>query len=111
MAEQSTNITLGLNRHSLEGSIVYACRNCNAPGCYSNSPIIQQDWPALYDSLHAGQQVGETFPQCGNKRPPNKDMGELTASMPKWLWGLVLSFKWLLITCPTVQAMRWYDES
>src|SRR4029077_18639462 len=102
MAEQTASVTLGLNRKTLEGTIIYACRECNAPGCFSNDPSIKVGWPACYDPLLNGQPVGDTCPQCGAKRPMDKYLGELTSSMPRWLWSLVLAFKWVVIKLKTM---------
>ena len=70
-------ITLGLTRKSLEGTVIYACPQCGAPGV-----------------LH-GKLVGDVCPSCGGLRRQNRILGELSASLPKWIWNLVLAGKWI----------------
>jgi predicted RNA-binding Zn-ribbon protein involved in translation (DUF1610 family) len=79
MSEKQHAITLGLTRKSLEGTVIYACPQCGAPGVWN------------------GVQVGEICPFCGAKRNRDKFLGELSASLPLWIWKAVLGAKWCLI--------------
>ena len=97
MTEQVSNVTLGLTRKSLEGTLIYACQKCGAPGVYRSDVRTRDMWPDCYDKRLAGKPVGLICPNCGVVRRNNKDLGELTASMPRWVWNLVLGFKWCLI--------------
>jgi len=72
-------ITLGLTRKSLEGVVIYACPQCGAPGVFNGRP------------------VGDVCPQCGGLRRKDRFLGELSASLPLWLWKLVLAAKWCLL--------------
>lgn len=103
--EKSPNVTLGLTRKSLEATIIRACRKCGAPGVASSSDYVKANWPGCYDpSVLPGysRPVGDICPNCQARRPRNEDQGELAASMPKWLWRLVLGFKWCLIQVKTI---------
>jgi len=72
-------ITLGLTRKSLEGTVIHACPQCGGPGV-----------------LH-GRPVGDICPLCGAKRIKDRFLGELSASLPLWLWKTVLAAKWCLL--------------
>ena len=72
-------ITLGLARKSLEATVIYACPQCGAAGVLNGRP------------------VGEVCPQCGGLRRKDRFLGELAASLPLWLWKLVLASKWCLV--------------
>lgn len=91
---------IGLRRLALEAEVVPACPYCQAPGFYMNDPGIQQGWPSCYDpTLMPGERidVGPTCPQCGCARPNRIKKGEVAASMPRWLWNCILTFKRFLI--------------
>jgi len=74
---------LGITRKSLEAVVIYACPHCGAPGIRDGAP------------------VGDVCPQCNGKRRRDRNLGELTASMPLWLWHCVLAFKWVWIKLTT----------
>jgi hypothetical protein len=100
--KKNVNMTLGVSRKALEGRVIFACRNCGAPGTYQDAPSIRDGWPACYDPSRHSQPVGDICPQCGARRPDDLNKGELQASMPLWLWHAILGFKWLLIRCRRV---------
>jgi hypothetical protein len=80
MSEQrNQTITLGLTRKSLEGIVIYACPQCGVPGVLNGKP------------------VGEVCPSCGAKRTRDRFLGELSASLPLWIWKAVLGIKWCLV--------------
>jgi hypothetical protein len=95
--EQGAGVTLGLTRKSLEATVIKACPKCQAPGCYSNAETIRFGWPACYAVARNGESVGAICPQCGEPRPPDVPLGELSASMPRWLWRVILGVKWCII--------------
>lgn len=80
MTEQAHNITFGITRKSLHATVIHACPQCGAPGVDKK-----------------GQPVGDVCPNCGGKRKPDRNLGELCASMPLWIWNAVLVVKWCLI--------------
>jgi hypothetical protein len=79
VSEKQHTITLGLTRKSLEGTVIYACPQCGAPGV-----------------LH-GVPVGDVCWQCGGSRRKDRYLGELSASLPLWIWKAVLGAKWCLL--------------
>jgi DNA-directed RNA polymerase subunit RPC12/RpoP len=83
VSEVGHNITLGLTRKSLHATVIRACPHCGAPGVKDQKP------------------VGAICPNCGNKRLPDRNLGELAASMPIWIWNLVLACKWLWVQLRT----------
>lgn len=94
---QSADFSLGFTRRSLEGTIVRACRSCQAPGLYSSADSIKDGWPACYDPKRNGQPVGDVCPQCGALRPANEFRGELSANIPKFVWLMILGLKWCIV--------------
>jgi hypothetical protein len=97
MSDQTHNVTLGLTRKSLEAIKIHACPNCGAPGVYRNDQRTLDSWPGCYSPTMHSQPVGATCPNCKMPRSKDKNLGELAASMPKWIWMCVLGFKWALI--------------
>ncbi len=79
MTEQSNTIVFGIVRKSLEATVIHACPKCGEPG------------------VRNGQPVGEICPWCGGSRRRDLELGELSASMPKWVWNAVLVFKWCAV--------------
>jgi hypothetical protein len=92
-----TNITFGISRKSLEAIKIFACKNCEAPGIYKNDPRTAQNWPGCFDPSRNNQPVGATCPNCGKSRGSDQNLGELTASMPRWIWHIITGFKWCLV--------------
>ena len=97
MTEVGQTITLGLTRKSLEAIVIHACPNCDAPGVYKADERTLRFWPGCYDEKKVNQPVGKLCPNCNMRRKRDRNLGELTASMPLWLWRCVLAFKWCLI--------------
>lgn len=97
MSETEQTITLGLRRKSLHGIRIHACQHCGAPGLYKNDEYNKQHWPGIYAPDRFNEPVGEVCPNCKQKRRMDHDLGELSASLPKWIWLCVLGFKWCLI--------------
>ena len=98
--KQEPKITLGIRRLACEAEVVLACPACRAPGFYMNDPGIALQWPRCYDpTLMTGERVdvGPNCPQCGSERPSRIPKGEIAASMPRWLWDIILTFKRFLI--------------
>ncbi len=96
MTEPSTSentMVLGVRRQVLEGKIIRACPHCQAPGVYSDHISIQMGWPKCFDLTRVQQPVGDTCPQCGKSRLPDKELGELQASLPLWMWKMILFLK------------------
>ena len=112
---QSENITLGIRRIAVEAEIVLACKTCSAPGFYINHWSIKQSWPKCYDpTLAPGERVdvGPVCPQCRAPRPRRIPHGEVSSSMPRWMWDLILAFKRVLVamirfTRRTHGALSW----
>jgi len=90
-------IVFGITRKSLEGVKVFACQKCGAPGLYKNDEHNRKHWPGIVDAKLVGQPVGDTCPNCGARRKPNKNLGELTSSMPRWIWQCILGVKWIVV--------------
>lgn len=108
--QQSSNVRLGISRKSLEGTVIRACRVCQAPGTYSNSNVIKVGWPECYNPDRAGQSVGSVCPRCGERRPDVESLGELSATMPMFIWKCVLAVKWLLVTFKTITQPREFSR-
>jgi hypothetical protein len=93
---------IGLTRKSLEATVIRACRFCQAPGTYVAHESIKIGWPGCYvtdnDPLK-GQPVGKICPNCMRPRAASlvENHGELSASLPRWLWRTVLGFKWIIL--------------
>ena len=96
-AKQESSIVFGITRKSLEGTIIHACPKCEAPGVYRNDARTQEKWPGCYDRMRNNRPVGDRCPNCGAQRRRDKNLGELTASMPRWIWQFILGFKWCVI--------------
>ena len=96
---QQNSITFGLTRKSLEGVLIHACPHCEAPGVFKNDARMRELWPGCWSSSleDFNRPVGDICPNCGKRRRNNKDLGELTASIPRWLWQCLLWFKWCII--------------
>jgi len=99
---QQANITFGITRKSLEAVLIHACPHCEAPGVYKNDARTMQLWPGCYDPKRNNKPVGRACPNCGSTRARDKDLGELTASMPRWLWRSILGLKWCVIKLTTL---------
>lgn len=85
--------TLGLKRSSLEGRVLLACPTCGAPGVYSDHESIMRGWSGCYDPARAQQPVGDVCPNCNCRRSPDRDLGEMQASIPLWMWKTILVLK------------------
>jgi len=103
VTEQQANVVLGITRKSLEGVVIHACPNCQAPGVYKADQRTLDNWPGCWNPVQCNQPVGDTCPNCGATRKRDKNLGELTSSMPRWVWNLVLAFKWCLIKAKGVK--------
>jgi hypothetical protein len=77
--EQTQNIVFGITRKSLEATVIHACPKCGQPG------------------VKNGQPVGAICPYCGGSRRHDLELGELCASMPRWIWNVVLVVKWCAV--------------
>ena len=97
MSEAEHTITLGLTRKSLHATVIHACPHCEAPGVFKADRRTMDHWPGCYDEHRKDQPVGDRCPNCGKARRKDLPLGELCASMPLWIWMMVLSFKWCLI--------------
>ena len=97
MNAKTTNIQFGITRKSLEAVVIHACQQCGAPGVYKGDARTQELWPGCWSAEWHDRPVGDVCPNCHQSRMKNRDLGELTASMPKWIWLCVLGFKWCLI--------------
>ena len=108
---QESKFMIGVRRVAVEAEIVPACPTCAAPGFYINHWSIKQSWPKCYDpTLAAGERVdvGPICPQCRSPRPFPIKYGEVSASMPRWLWRLILAAKRvLLLFIPNKGAFSW----
>lgn len=102
--DSKQTVTLGLTRKSLEAVVIHACPHCEAPGVYKADDRTRQLWPGCWKpSINYSEPVGDVCPNCGKRRSKNKNLGELTASMPRWLWNCILGFKWCVVK---VAALR-----
>ncbi len=97
MSEQSNTIVFGIVRKSLEATVIHACPKCEAPGIYKADEYSKTHWPGIYSVMRKDQPVGAVCPNCGNSRRRDLELGELSASMPKWLWNMVLVVKWCAV--------------
>ena len=97
MTEQAHTITLGLTRKSLEATVIHACPHCEAPGIYKSDERTLKLWPGCYNPTLHDKAVGLKCPNCGKQRRRDLELGELSASMPLWIWTTALVFKWCLI--------------
>ena len=101
------NVVFNITRKSLEATVVRACPNCEAPGVYKSDERTLQLWPGCYAENATGQrQVGTVCPNCGKPRRRNVDLGELSASMPKWIWACILATKWIVIVSKSFLSTR-----
>ncbi len=69
-----------LRRQSLEAVVITACPNCGAPGVYKSEISIAIGWPKCYVSPgdhRDTKTVGDTCPECGYLRNPDRDLGEI----------------------------------
>ena len=96
---QQNSITFGVTRKSLEGVLIHACPHCEAPGVFKNDARTRELWPGCWVcSLgNVNKPVGDICPNCRKSRHKDKDLGELTSSMPRWLWQCLLWLKWFFI--------------
>jgi hypothetical protein len=91
-------VVFGITRKSLEGMVIRACPHCEAPGTYKDDVRTIENWPGCFSNEKAGQLVGDICPNCNKKRKPNEHRGELTASMPLWIWYCILAAKWCVVS-------------
>ena len=103
MNAKTTNIQFGITRKSLEAMVIHACQQCGAPGVYKGDARTQELWPGCWSAEWHDRPVGDICPNCRQSRIKNRDLGELTASMPKWIWLGVLAFKWCVLTSITLK--------
>jgi predicted RNA-binding Zn-ribbon protein involved in translation (DUF1610 family) len=94
---QESNIVFGISRKSLEATVIHACPHCEAPGVYKNDARTKEFWRGCFDPTRVNQHVGDKCPNCGRRRLKDTNLGELTASMSRWMWRCVLAVKWLTI--------------
>jgi len=97
LPQQQANLTFGITRKSVEGLLVHACPHCGAPGLYKADEHNAKHWPGVINIHKVNQPVGDTCPNCQKSRRPPQDLGELTASMPLWIWNTILGFKWCVL--------------
>lgn len=103
MTEQTSNISFGISRKSLEAVKIHACPHCEAPGVYRDDERTRSLWSGCWDPAKKGRPVGNVCPHCGCNRTKDKNLGELTASMPLWLWRCILAVKWCVIRLVTLK--------
>jgi hypothetical protein len=94
---QQANIAFGITRKSLEAVLVHACPHCEAPGIYKADDRTADRWPGCWNPARNNRPVGDVCPNCNRPRKKDKNLGELTASMPRWMWNCILGFKWCVI--------------
>jgi len=97
MNDRRTTVTLGLTRKSLEATVIHACPHCEAPGIFRADERTKLNWPGCFKPEFNAHPVGDRCPNCGKRRNKDKNLGELTASIPKALWLCILAFKWCVI--------------
>ena len=98
MSDQHQSVVFGITRKSLEATLIYACLHCGAPGVYKSDERTRLNWPGCWREEANGQTpVGKVCPNCKKWRANDNQLGELTASMPKWLWRSILGIKWSVI--------------
>jgi predicted RNA-binding Zn-ribbon protein involved in translation (DUF1610 family) len=102
--EVEKNITLGLTRKSLEAIVIHACPKCEAPGVYKNDLRTHALWPGCWNPTMNNKPVGDVCPNCGHRRRGDSNLGELTSSIPRWLWRCILGFKWCVIKLSTLRS-------
>lgn len=95
-----STVTFGITRKSLEAVLIHACPECGAPGVYKyqdERAILL--WPGIVTGKMEmrDQPVGAICPNCGARRNGNRDLGELSASMPRWIWNCILAVKWCVV--------------
>jgi len=95
---EAGGVVFGITRKSLEGEVIRACPHCGGPGIYRDDVRTIREWPGCFSNEKAGQAVGDVCPNCKKKRLPNEKRGELTASMPLWIWNCILAAKWLVVS-------------
>ena len=106
MSEQQ-NVVFGVTRKSLEGVLIHACPHCEAPGVYKSDARTREHWPGCWRADALNQPVGAFCPNCGKRRRRDKDLGELTSSMPRWLWRCILGVKWCVVKLATFKHRRY----
>ena len=94
---QQANIQFGITRKSLEAVLIHACPHCGAPGVFKGDARTQELWPGCWRAEWHNKPVGDLCPNCHQSRLRDRNLGELTASMPRWIWSCVLAFKWCVI--------------
>jgi hypothetical protein len=110
-ATKDIPITFGITRKSLEGVLIHACPHCNAPGVYKCDQHTLQQWPGCWAPERPfrlggpahNQPVGDYCPNCHKRRIKDLNMGELTSSMPFWIWRSILAIKWCVIKVLTLK--------
>jgi len=98
------NLTFGVTRKSLEASVIHACPHCEAPGLYRDDQRTRELWPGCFDEKRANRPVGDVCPNCQKSRRPDLGLGELTASMPLWIWNCILAAKWCALKVMSIRA-------
>src|SRR5262245_32919526 len=94
---EQKSVVFGITRKSLEAVVVHACPKCEAPGVYKMDDRTKQFWPGAYDPKRNNEPVGAICPNCGAQRSRDRQLGELSASMPKWIWYAILGVKWCVV--------------
>jgi hypothetical protein len=97
MTGSEHNISFGISRKSLEAVRIHACPHCGAPGVYRADDRTKEHWPGCWEPHKKDRPVGEQCPNCGGARSADKNLGEVTASMPRWIWNCILGIKWCVI--------------
>ena len=103
MSDVKSSIVFGLTRKSLEATVIHACPHCEAPGIYKRDERTRQLWPGCWWPDGDNKPVGDICPNCNKRRRKDNNLGELTASMPKWLWRSILGIKWCMIKLITLK--------
>lgn len=96
-AEKESRIVFGISRKSLEATVIHACPHCGAPGVFRDDDRTRINWPGCWSRKYINRPVGSICPNCHKYRRKDHDLGELTASMPRWLWRCILGVKWCAI--------------
>jgi hypothetical protein len=68
---------------AFEFKVTPACRDCGAPGVYSDEERIRDGWPGCFidpaskltRDRKPGEPVGKYCPNCGDVRPEDDDLG------------------------------------
>jgi predicted RNA-binding Zn-ribbon protein involved in translation (DUF1610 family) len=100
---REANIQFGITRKSLEAVLIHACPHCGAPGVYKGDARTQELWPGCWRAEWHDRPVGDVCPNCHESRLKDRNLGELTASLPKWIWLGILAFKWCVVTSITLK--------